>query len=147
MKKIFNIIAIELKVVLAYLVFFILNEIMISGGKYSYNIYVVVFNVIVILVILWLFRNKYYKINITTRIKEGLIYSVTFALLDFLLVYLLLYRSNLSIYRSYSTYVYYGLLLIIPIISVYIPSFINPIKNKFSNWFPLDKPKTNHIIR
>jgi len=86
MKKIFSLITTEFKIVLAYLVFFILNEIMISGGKYSYNIYVVVFNVIVILVILWLFRSKYYKINITTRIKEGLIYSVTFALLDFLLV-------------------------------------------------------------
>lgn len=147
MKKIFSMVAVELKVVLAYLIFFVLNEVIISGGKYPYDIYTVVFNIIVILVILCVFRNKYCTADIITRVKQGLTYSVTFAVLDFLLVYLLLYKSNLSIYHSYSTYVYYGLLLIIPIIGVYVSPIINLLKDKFSRQLPLDKPETNHIIR
>lgn len=148
MKKALALITVESKVVLAYLVFLILNEIIISGGKYPYDIYTVIFNIITILVILCVFRNKYYETNtIITRIKEGLRYSVTFAVLDFLIVYLLLYKSNPSLYGSYSTYVYYGLLLIVPIISIYIMPIVNLVKSRCCKQIPLDKPQTNHIIR
>lgn len=140
MKKALALIASKGAVVLSYIIFFVLNEIIISGGKYPYGTYTIMFNVIVILAILYVFRKKYYVPSTATRIKEGITYSVTFAALDFLVVYLLLYKSNPSIYKSYSTYLYYGLLLVIPIISVYVMPIINLVKSRCCRRLPLDKP-------
>ena len=140
MKRVFALIATKSTVVLAYIIFFALNEIIISGGKYPYGIYTVIFNVIVILVILCVFRRKYYVSSTATRIKEGLTYSLTFAALDFLIVYLLLYKSNPSIYKSYSTYLYYGLLLVVPIISIYVMPIVDLIRSRCCRQLPLDKP-------
>ncbi len=138
-----------LKVVIAYLVYFILNEILISGGRSESNIYLIIFNVIVLSTILWVFRDRYYQKDLKTRIIEGLTFAGIFALLDFLLIDVLLYKFNHSIYNHYYTYLNYGILLIIPILIQYLPVILQLAYTKVTSFRkpPLDKPDSTHIIR
>ena len=136
MTVILNIIKHISSVVIAYLVFFILNEILISGGKSQQNLYLIIFNIITIIVILWFLKDRYYGKPLKQRIIESTTYLSVFAVLDFLLVNMLLDKMSLHIYKMYYTYIYYGLLFILPITLDYI-----------KNILPLDKPDSNHIIR
>lgn len=132
---------------LSYIAFFILNEIVISGGKYEGDAYTIALNIVIIAIVLWIFRERYYHKPVISRFLEGLFYAVTFAVLDYLLVNLLLYNNNLSIYKVYYHYVYYGILLVIPIIANYIIPVAIKLAAIISRKAPLDKPESNHIIR
>lgn len=136
MTVILNIIKHISGIVIAYLVFFVLNEILISGGKSQQNPYLIIFNVITIIVILWFLKDSYYGKPLKQRIIESITYLIVFATLDFLLVNMLLDKMSFHIYKTYYTYVYYGLLFVPPIALDYI-----------RNILPLDKPDSNHIIR
>ena len=147
MKKVTNLVKQLSKILLAYLVFFTLNEVLISGGKSEQNVYLIIFNIIIILAILYLLKDRYYGKALKQRLLQGLMYSLTFAIFDFLLVILLLKKMDLSMYGAYYTYIYYGLLLVVPILADYISYSIKKILNRGKEHFPLDKPDSNHIIR
>lgn len=147
MKKVINLAKQASKILLAYLVFFTLNEILISGGKSEQNIYLIIFNIIVILTISYFLKDRYYGKALKQRLAQGIIYSLTFAILDFLLVVLLLKKMDFSMYKSYYTYIYYGLLLLVPVLADYINYGIKKALSRTKKQSPLDKPDSNHIIR
>ncbi|MDH4358619.1 MAG: hypothetical protein OEV37_01560 [Candidatus Berkelbacteria bacterium] len=96
---------------------FIISEIAISGGRYEFNIYLTIVQLVIILTVLIYFMSVS-KLK-TKSLKENLIWglglAVWFAILDFLIINLLLEKNSLSIYKNWETYIAYGLLLLIPV--------------------------------
>ena len=85
---------------LIWLTLFVVNEIIISGGRYEKNIYLLVINLILtvfLIIIIGLRRKSKNSIEV---LKRGVIYLISNFVLDFLIVNLILQANSLSLFKS-----------------------------------------------
>lgn len=95
-----------------WVIVFVLGEILISGGRSEKNIFLLILELIVIVTSVIYVNSKNQTQPIITQLLRGVIMAVTFALLDFLIINLLLESNLKTIYHFWPTYLKYGLLLV-----------------------------------
>ncbi len=103
--------------IIIWLIVFVISEIIISGGRYDQNYFLLAVNLIIILIISLYFSVKRPIKAIWEALLRGVVAVLAFAVLDFLVIDLFLLKNNLGIYKNWQTYVIYGLVLLIPIIA------------------------------
>ncbi len=104
------------RALLIWIAVFLISEIAISGGRYEFNFYLTVIQLIIILTILIYFisRSKTKPKSFKDALFVGLSLAISFAVLDFLIINLLLEKNSLLIYKNWGTYAQYALLIIVP---------------------------------
>lgn len=103
-----------------WLVYFIVSEILISGGRYERDTYTYVAAIIFVLttIITILVRKK--TTDIKDAITRGVIWLVVVVVLDYLIVNWLLQGNQLVIFKSWGPLTVYGLTLVSPLAQVVI---------------------------
>ena len=125
------------KSLLIYLAYFILAEIIISGGRYERDIYlwVVIFVLTLIMETSFVWPQKISDFK--QAIITGLWYAVPIIVLDYLIVNLLLEKNSLSIFKNWETITLYALTLAIPV-AIYLRKSKKVANNQ------VDELLTNH---
>jgi len=103
------------KSLLIYLAYFILAEIVISGGRYERDIYlwIVIFVLVIMMETSFVWSAKIS--NFRQAVITGLWYAIPIVALDYLITNLLLEKNSLSIFKSWETITLYALTLVIPV--------------------------------
>ncbi len=97
-----------------YLIYFIITEILISGGRSQQNIYLEIISLIIIISLSTYFVMRRFPQSDTGAIKEGFSNLLVFAILDFLAVNLMLESNSGILYQYWGTLTNYATILIIP---------------------------------
>jgi low temperature requirement protein LtrA len=110
-----------------YFIAFFISEVLISGGLYERGLYFgLAYNIIILAMIIFS-QMKRNTLDLRAQICRSISMVVTFAILDFLLVDLLLESFNQLIYKFWGTYVAYAIVLAGPVIYLLISNYL---KNK-----------------
>jgi len=125
------------KSLLIYLAYFILAEVVISGGRYERDIYlwIVIFVLVVIMETSFVWSTKIS--NFKQAVVVGLWYAIPVIVLDYLITNLLLEKNSLNIFKSWETITLYALTLIIPL-GIYLK------KSNKASGNQVDELLTNH---
>jgi len=97
-----------------YLVYFVITEILISGGRSQQNLYLEIVSLIIIISLSTYFAIRRFPQSDTEAIKEGFGNLLVFAFLDFLAVNLLLESNSGLLYQYWGTLANYGAILVVP---------------------------------
>lgn len=97
-----------------YLAYFIISEIMISGGRYEQDIYLEIVSLIIVISVTLYFIVRRKDLDQVKAINEGFGNLMVFAILDFLMKNLLLDANSGQIYKYWGTLVIYAVVLITP---------------------------------
>lgn len=101
---------------IVWLCYFIATEVVISGGLNERNPYLAGFGFIVIIASAYVtYRNTQFNGWKSSLIKSGL-GTIAFALLDFLIFFLIFESKDAAMYKFWATYVDYALMLLAPVI-------------------------------
>jgi len=103
-----------------FLVYFIISEILISGGLYANNIYLEIVTLIIVISLTAFFLAKKLPGDRISAIKRGFANLTSFAILDFLLSNLLLNDNSGSIYKYWGTLTTYAVILVLPFLIYYL---------------------------
>jgi len=96
---------------LVWVIVFIIETILISGGRYEKNLYLGIVSVLFTLVI-WLMIVFRQKADFSGLIFKTIVAVAVLAVLDFLVKNLLLDKNNLAIYKFWATYADYGAIIV-----------------------------------
>lgn len=97
-----------------YLTYFIITEILISGGRSQYDLYLEIVSLIIIISLSAYFTIKRVPQNNIESIKKGFSNLLVFAILDFLAVNLLLESNSGLMYQYWGTLANYTAILAVP---------------------------------
>jgi len=111
--------------VIVWVIITILETILISGGLYSKGAPFIIFEMIAIIVAIY-FYSKKMKLGQKELVISVISMIVTYAILDFLLVNLLLQKNDLSIYKFWAYYLKFALVLAMPFIRSRTPKIQMP---------------------
>ena len=108
------------KALFIWIIVFIISEIAISGGRYEFNPYLTAVQLVIILAtsVYFISRLKTKPKTLKDTLFVGLSLAVSFAILDFLVINLVLEKNTLAIYRHWGTYAQYILLILIPLVQL-----------------------------
>ena len=106
-----------------WLTYFIVSEILISGGRYECDIYTYITAIIFVLaaIITILYRKK--TADIKSAIIRGGIWLIIVVALDYLIVNWLLQGNQLVMFKSWGPLTVYGLTLVSPLVQVLLSRF------------------------
>jgi membrane-associated HD superfamily phosphohydrolase len=97
-----------------YISYFIISEILISGGKWERSVAVEIVSILTITSVYLLFTYNKPSSSYNEAIKRGFTNLVTFAILDFLAVNWLLDSNSGAIYKFWGTLTNYAVVLVFP---------------------------------
>jgi apolipoprotein N-acyltransferase len=92
---------------LVWLVNYIFSEIVISGGIYERSPYLILLNAIIVFTLIQYIPRKSPGTT-QKRIKMAIVYFITFIVLDYLLIFWLLEKQQLSYFQFWGTWVVYA---------------------------------------
>lgn len=98
----------KIETIIIWLIIFIVDEIIISGGRHSQNYFLFTLNIIAILLLFGYASIRRTTPKFADALKRAEVAVLVYAVLDFLIINLLLEKNNLFIYKSWQTYVGYG---------------------------------------
>ena len=130
--------------IVIWVIVFVINEVIISGGRHSQNYYLFSFNIFALLMLFGYANIRRASGQINEALKRAGVAVLVFAVLDFLIINLLLEKNNLSIYKAWQTYVAYAAIILT---TLAISRFKKPRPTAPPQEIPLDKPWTLLIIR
>jgi len=96
---------------LVWLIVFVVDTVLISGGRYEKNLYLGIVSVLFTFVI-WLMIVFHQRTDSRRLIVKTIVAVLTLAVLDFLVRNLLLEKNNLVIYKFWATYAEYGAIIV-----------------------------------
>jgi hypothetical protein len=105
-----------------YLVYFIVSEIIISGGRFEKDIYLEIVELIIVLSLSAYFLMRKPPATDTDAVRRGFMNLVVFVLLDFLAINLLLDQNSGMVYKYWGTLANYALVLAMPYLFYQIKS-------------------------
>jgi hypothetical protein len=99
-----------------YLIVFVIDQILISGGMSEFNPYFIIASgIFLISVQIILIRNKFYS-DLKSTIISAVTFLIVFALLDYLIINLWLEKNNLEFYKFWPNYFSYLIVIALPFI-------------------------------
>lgn len=125
------------KSALIYLVYFLLFEIVVSGGRYERDPYVFSLTLIFVLITQYLLINKKKISKMKTAILEGIYLVLPIIALDFLIVNVLMLENYLGVFTRWESIATYLLIIILPVA-------LNLKKRKVEKKYQVDELLTNH---
>jgi len=97
-----------------WLIDFVISEIIISGGLYTRSVWLVLVEILTVSFFLMIFKQT--PQDAKERLKCSITNFITFIVLDFFAVYLLLESSNRDFFRFWGTWAIYLLVFVYPLV-------------------------------
>ena len=116
-----------------WVVLFAAAQAVISGGRYSGDIYVVLTQVVLLIFVFALLEERQPSRSIKRAIKRGVTAFAVFAVLQFLVVNLLLEKNSLAIYRFWGEWTLSALVLLFPLLAISASQYASRLKVKIGD--------------
>lgn len=99
-----------------YLIYFLVAEILISGGRYERDIYLwaVIFGLVILIELSFTLKKKIKDTR--AAILTGLWFALPIVIADYLIVNLIMEGNSFSIFHRWETITVYGVTLLLPLI-------------------------------
>ena len=113
-----------------WIINFVVIEILISGGRYEYNLYISIVSIVIAFFITLFVNLKKPVSDIVNALSRGLSVAISYGIMDYLVVNLLLEKNSLMIYRSWGYLAVYGTILILPVLIKFVANFMDSRKSQ-----------------
>lgn len=100
---------------LVYLVYFLIFEIIVSGGRYENDPYLFAITTMTVVIVEYLLLDKKTTKKLKGAVFQGLYFAVVAAVLDLLIVNYLLLHNLLATYTTWTSIATYLIMLTLPI--------------------------------